>query len=219
MSALPSVLALLCAMLAVHAVFLATTCVLARLLGARIREVSMGAPKLVRFTVRGVKVVLGPVPLTASIEFPGRAPEDAEQGPGTWRELGLGTRLLLVLAPSIVTFALAILCLGQARALASIAHALPQLLIVIDTTPLTRDFLHLLATAPIAVVIGVVMAKAVALNLLPLGGLAGGGAISELTGGVNSDGPKKVAWMIASILFTLLWIGGRFAWGLVHALL
>jgi Zn-dependent protease len=116
--------------------------------------------------------------------------------------------------------ALAALCLGPARALLSAARAVPQLLVT--PTPLVRGLLDLVAAEPFSTALGVMYAKATGFNLLPLGTLAGGGAVREFLRAVRSprearsDRPSTL-WYVASML-VILYVTGRLAWGLVQAL-
>jgi Zn-dependent protease len=85
------------------------------------------------------------------------------------------------------------------------------------------SILRLLATEPLTIAVGVVCAKATAFNLLPLATLAGGAVLREVVDafrGAENDGDAApgVAWPLVSVLFMLVWVAGRFAWGLVHAL-
>jgi hypothetical protein len=220
---LRSVLSFLFAAFVLQVVFVGSTLALSRALRARVRAVALGTPTLVRFEVGALRVAIGALPVVAWVEFPGRAPGDPDRGPGTWRRLSLGARLVVIIGPLIATFVVAPLLLGPARAAGSFAHAVPQLLLVVDASPLVRGFLHLLATEPLAVVVGVACAKATAFNLLPLATLAGGAVLREVVDafrGAENDGDAApgVAWPLVSMLFVLVWVVGRFAWGLVHAL-
>jgi hypothetical protein len=218
---LRSVLSVLFAALVLQVVFVGSTLALSRALQARVRAVALGMPTVLSFTVATVKVAIGVLPLLAWVEFPGRAPGDPEEGLGTWRRLSLGARLALIVAPWIATLVLATLLLGPARAAGSFAHVVPQLLVVVDLTPLVRGFLHVLATERLAIVVGIVCAKATAFNLLPLASLAGGAVLRELAGAVRGasdrDAMPGVAWPVVSLLVLLVWVVGRLAWGLVDA--
>jgi membrane-associated protease RseP (regulator of RpoE activity) len=201
--------------------FVSSTYALLVTLGGRARGVSLGFVRVVRFNATGVKVQLGLLPFGGSVEIAGLAPGDADDDPGSWQHLGLGRRLAIIAGPWLLTLALAMLCLGPARALTSAAHGVPQTLLVLDTTPLMRGFLGVLTTAPFSTALGVVCAKTLALNLLPLGMLAGGRLVQEIVhalgfrGKVTEDKPS-VLWLTASILF-LLYVAGRMAWGFFRA--
>jgi membrane-associated protease RseP (regulator of RpoE activity) len=202
-------------------IFVSSTYALLVTLGGRARGVSLGFVRVVRFNAVGVKVQLGLLPFGGSVEIAGLAPGDADDDPGSWRHLGLRRRLTVIAGPWLLTLALAVLCLGPARALRSAAHGVPQTLLVLDTTPLVRGFLGVLAAAPFSTALGVVCAKALALNLLPLGTLAGGRLVQEIIqasgfrGKATEDKPS-VLWHMASIIF-LLYVAGRMAWGFFRA--
>jgi hypothetical protein len=174
--------------------------------GARVTEVAFGPlPIAITRTVRGVKIKLSPWP-SSSLALLGRAPDDRDDSPRSWRRLGLGRRLVAVLAPWLPVLAIAVVTLGPARAVASSIHAVHQLLFVLDPTPLARGFVRLAAAAPFAITVGVVCAKLGAFNLLPVPPLAGGGAISEVARTLRPDRgatPLGRAWMIAGMLVML----------------
>jgi membrane-associated protease RseP (regulator of RpoE activity) len=220
---LRSALNLYLAVLLLHVVFLASSWIIGVRAGARVRVVSLGTPTVKRFERGDTKIMLGLLPILAYVSFAGLNPLDEDSGPGDWRRLPLARRVLILLVPWIATFVIAVLCVGPARAARSGAHAVVQLAVVLDTTPLVRGFLHLLATEPLAVVAGVVAAKMTAFNLLPLPSLAGGRALGELVAaatrapGATKDPPKPL-WALLSMLVVFVWCFGRFAWGLWHAL-
>jgi len=197
------------AILAQMIVFVACSWGLAAALGARVIDVMMGAPGLVRFRAGGVAVRIGLVP-GASLGFAGRG-NDCGDDPRGWRRLPLARRLAIVVGPWLVSCAIAVALLGG-RALTSIAHGFVQVLYPLDPTPLVRRFVELAAHAPMTVVLGLVLAKLTAMNLLPLPSLAGGGVIDELRGGA----PARGGWTMAGTLFVMLYIAGRFLYALVR---
>jgi hypothetical protein len=218
------VLCFLLGAVVLQAVFVGSTLALSRTLGARVSAASIGMPRLKTFQVGEMKLSLGALPLTGWVQFPGRALGDLERGPGTWRQLSLAVRLAITIVPWLAILSLAVLCIGPERAVRSIAHAVPQVLFVVDTTPLMRAFLQLLATAPISTVIGVMLAKSVTFNLLPIGSLAGSAVVHEiattrLPAPSDEEEKPQVAWHVGSMIFLMVWIFGRFLWGLGHALL
>jgi hypothetical protein len=196
------------------AVFVASSWAIARALGARVTEISLGG-RLVRVRVGGVSVQLGVWP-SAWVQLAGRAPDDNDQEPGSWRRLGRGARVAIIAGPWLVTLALAAACLGPAHAARSVAHGVAQVFFVLDLTPLVRQVLHLIAHAPLAVAIGVVLAKAIAVNLAPLPGLGGGAILAAL----RRDGgtAKPGGWGMAAFLLVTLYMLGRFGWALVHVI-
>jgi membrane-associated protease RseP (regulator of RpoE activity) len=217
----PTILFLVAA-LALQIVFVGSTLALARGIGARVSGLAVGMPIVLRREIRGLKVGLGLLPLTSYVRFSGMAPGDADRSPGSWRTLRLGARLLLIAGPWAVTLAIAVVCLGGERAVLSLAHAVPQLLVVVDLTPIVRGFIRLLVAEPFPVALGVLMAKATAFNLLPLEVLAGGRILSLVLGaprGAGTAGEEKASpvWFIISGVLLILWVTGRLVWGLLHA--
>lgn len=216
-------LRLYAALLAQMALFVCTTWALSVAVGGRVTEVRLGFPRVLRLKAGGGEVRLGLLPLGASVSLLGRAPADPADGPGNWRGLSLVRRLIVLLGPWVATVAVAVLCLGPTRALGSMARALPQLLFVLDLTPLIRGFLGVLRGDPWPVTLGVVLAKLAAFNLLPLPTLAGGAALHEIWSMRRSPGGQEAPeaggpWLAVSMLFLFFYMGGRLAWGWWHAL-
>src|SRR5689334_9297631 len=125
-------------------VFVACSWPLAAALGARVTDVAIGSPGLVRLRAGGVVVRIGPVP-GASLGFAGRG-NDCGDDPRGWRRLSLARRLAIVLGPWLGSIAIAVALLGG-RALTSIAHGFVQVLYPLDPTPLVRRFAELAAHA------------------------------------------------------------------------
>jgi hypothetical protein len=203
--------------------FVATTLALARVVGARASAAQIGAGRVARLKISGVQVDLGLLPGLSSVTMVGRAPDDTDDNPGSWRRLGLARRLIVLLGPWAVTLLIAVICLSPSRAFTSFARAVPQILFVLDTTPLVRGFLRVMASEPIFIVLGVVCAKLTAMNLLPLPSLAGGAALRELFGARKppvkdeKDATPGVLPVVGGLVL-FLYIAGRFAWGLIQAL-
>jgi membrane-associated protease RseP (regulator of RpoE activity) len=212
------------ALLAHALVFILSTWAITAALGGRAKAVHLGAPRVFRFKLAGSDIDLGLLPIVASVTLLGRGRADTYAGPGSFRRLGLARRLTILLGPWVLTLLVAVVCLGPARAFASFANAFHQVLFVLDTTPLVRGFLRVLRAEPWPSVVGVLCAKLTAMNLLPLAALAGGAALHEIAVTLKppakpeDEGPRA-PWLIVSMLFVFLFIGGRFAYGLVRALL
>lgn len=209
---MPTALAIYAAALGQATLFVASTWTLATAVGAHVTEVQLGFPRLLRLRRPNVVLRAGPVPLSASCDLLGRV-EDVDD-PRSWWRLELPRRLLVMLGPWLATFAVAVACLGPARAGRSFGHAAEQLLWTVDLTPLVRRFVALVGQAPFAITLGVVCAKTTFMNLLPLPSLAGGQALSELRGR-----PAHPAWAIGSMLAVLVWFGGRIAYAVVRTVL
>jgi membrane-associated protease RseP (regulator of RpoE activity) len=222
-SMLRSALYFYVAVLLIQVVFLGSSWIVGVRAGARVRTVSLGMPTVKSFERGGTKIMLGLFPVFAYVAFAGLNPLDEDSGPGDWRRLPLTRRFVILLAPWVATFVMAVLCLGPVRAARSGAHTVAQFFVVLDTTPLVRGFLHLLGTDPLVVVFGVLAAKMTVFNLLPLPSLAGGRAVGELVAAITrapgaTKDPPHPRWALFSMLFVFVWCFGRFAWGLWHAL-
>lgn len=223
-SALRTAILLYLAMLVQGSLFVLSTWAIAAALGGRATAANLGAPRVTRFKLAGNEIAIGLLPVLASVTLLGRGPADTYDGPGSFRRLGLAKRLTILLGPWVLTLLIAVLCLGPARAFASFANAFPQVLFVLDPTPLVRGFLRVLSAEPWSTAIGVLCAKLTAINLLPLAGLAGGAAIEEIAATFRppvkpGDEAPRALWPVLSMLFVALFIGGRFAYGLIRALL
>jgi hypothetical protein len=157
-------------------VFVATSWALAHLVGARVTAIGLGAPG-VALRRREPAIRVGPIP-GGSVELHGRADEQDDGDPRSWKRLGLSRRLLILLGPWVATLAIAALCVGPARTLRSFVRGLGQLLLTLDLTPLVRQLLDAVAIAPIATTVGIVLAKLSAANTPMLVG----SALQELTG-------------------------------------
>jgi hypothetical protein len=210
-------LAIVYAMLVVATVsFAVVSWAVARLVGARVTVIGIGTPASVRIRAGEPEMWVGPLP-SGFIELHGRAPDADDGDPRSWKRLGLASRLLVLLGPWGVAFAIAIVCVGPARAFRSLARGFEQLLLTVDVAPLVRSFLDMVASAPLSTTFGVVLAKMVAGNLLPFGGFAGGGAIQEL---LSPRPPRALRiYLTVTMLLAMLWIAGRFGWAIVRVAL
>ena len=193
------------------ALFTGTTWWLVTALGGHATEAAFGTPALIKRRVGATTVSLGPIP-TGSVTILGRMGDQPANDPRDWRHLGLGTRLAILFVPWLLVIAIAIGCLGPHHAATSFAHGVAQLLLVLDLTPLVRRFFALAAVNPVQVTIGLLFAKSVALNLLPVPGLAGGGLILELMR------RPRPGWMLAGTL-VMLYVSVRLMYALVRVLI
>jgi membrane-associated protease RseP (regulator of RpoE activity) len=214
-------LVLYLALLLHHLLFVASAWGLLVAGGGRARGISVGLLRVVHFQAGGMKVRLGLLPLTAYVDVAGMSPTDDDEDAGSWRTLPLSRRLLVTVLPWLLVLGVAVLCLGPGRALTSAARAPSQLLLVLDVTPLVRGFLHVLSTEPFAVVLGVLCAKSAIFNLLPIGSLAGARVIVEVATALRPAKQrvdKPSSFWILTFVALVLWLWGRFAWGVFHAL-
>lgn len=189
-------------------IFTATTWSLLAAVGGHATEAAFGTPALIKRRIRDTTVTFGPIP-NGAVTILGRMADEPVTDPRDWRRLGLGKRLVVLAAPWLIVFAIAILCLGASRAITSFVHGLYQGLFVLDVTPLVRRLFALAATSPIYVTLGIVFAKSLAINLLPIPGLAGGGLILELAGS------RRTSWVFAGML-VMLFISARVVYALIR---
>jgi len=222
--ALQTAILLYLALFAQTSLFVLSTWAITTAVGGRATTVHLGTPRVFRFKLAGSDIELGLAPLAASVTLLGRGPIDTYDGPGSFRRLGLAKRLTIILGPWILTLLVAVLCLAPSRAFSSFANAFPQILFVLDPTPLVRGFLRVLRAEPLSITIGVLFAKLAAMNLLPLLGLAGGAALQEIAATFRppvkpGEEAPRTPWTSISMLFILFFIGGRFAYGFIRALL
>jgi hypothetical protein len=212
------------ALFAQASLFVLSTWAITTALGGRATAVHIGTPRVFRFKLAGIDIELGLLPGVASVTLLGRGPVDTYDGPGSFRRLGLAKRLTIIVAPWLLTLLVAVLCLAPSRAFSSFANAFPQILFVLDPTPLVRGFLRLLRTEPISISVGVLFAKVAAMNLLPLLGLAGGAALQEIAATFRppvkpGEEAPRALWTSISMLVILFFITGRFVYGFIRALL
>jgi hypothetical protein len=180
------------------ALFAATGFGLAQLLGAEVRAVQIGAPRLFRLKLGTTVLSVGALPITSYIEPSGRADSD-----GDWWRLPAARRFVITLGPFAAYAVVAVVFLGPARAATSIAHGFYQVFAQWDTAPLVRGFL---ALTPLSVVVGVLFSKIFVANATTVAG----GLAHELRAGAR---------LFAIVYFLSgLWISGRFAVGAWHAL-
>ena len=181
------------------ALFVVTYLASARIFGIRIMNVSVGYPAVIPITPR---VKVGPIP-GASVEIYGLA--GPIEDPIGWRNRPLGTRLFVVLAPWLVTFAVALLCLGFDHGTRSFVHGFRQVLVV-NPIPLVKRMAAIAAHAPLATTIGIALAKVTAANMLPFGGLAGGAVLRELATKPKQPTPRALeVYFAASMIALLVW--------------
>jgi hypothetical protein len=180
-------------------------------LGGHATEAAFGTPALFKWRVGETTVSVGPIP-TGAVAILGRMADAPATDPRDWRHLGLGRRLAVLLTPWLIVLAIAMACVGPRHAITSFAHGVHQLLFVFDLTPLVRRFLALAATQPAEVTVGLLFAKSLALNLLPVPGLAGGGVILEI---LNT---RRTAWMTIGML-VMLYVTVRILYALVRVLI
>jgi hypothetical protein len=204
--------------------FVLSTWAITAALGGRATEAQLGALRVFRFKLAGSEIKLGLLPVVASVTLLGRAPADTYDGPDSFRRLGLERRLAILLGPWVLTLLIAVLCLAPARAFASFANAFPQLFFALDLTPLIRGFLRVVNAEPWFITVGVLCAKLTAINLLPLSTLAGGAALQEIAVTLRpppkpGDEAPRALWPILSLLFLMFFIGGRFVYGVLRAIL
>jgi membrane-associated protease RseP (regulator of RpoE activity) len=192
-------------------IFTGTTWSLLAAVGGHATEAAFGMPAVIKRRIRDTTVTFGPIP-NGSVTILGRMADEPVTDPRDWRRLGLGKRLAVVMVPWLITFALAIVCLGASRMATSFVHGLYQGLFVLDLTPLVRRLFAITAASPIYVTLGIVFAKVAAVNLLPFPGFTGGGLIMELAR------IKRVSWIVTGTL-VMLFISARVVYALIRVLI
>jgi membrane-associated protease RseP (regulator of RpoE activity) len=205
--------------LALTVLFVALTAALLRLVGGRATTIDVGTPAVLSLRRAEPRIRIGPLPL-GSVHILGAAePAEVPLADGDWRRLGLARRLLVILGPWLAITGVAVALLGPARAARSFASAIDQIVFTLDPTPLVRELFALVAAAPLPVTAGIVFAKLAVLNLLPLGSLAGGQVVGALASAGRREPPKAVQiYLLVSTIFVMLYLGGRFAYAFVRAL-
>jgi hypothetical protein len=189
-------IALVLSLYAVMALFTVVSSGLATLFGAQIKAVHFGWPRVFNLGVWRI----GLIPITSSLELPGRA--DLDDADAAWFRLSLGRRLAIALLPWPAYALPALLLLGPDHATSSIAHAWRQLFVTLDTTPLFRQLFVFIRNAPAPAIFGVVFAKCFVANS-PI-------FVQNLLHELR----VKRAWWLTLLM---LWVGGRLAWGLIRA--
>ena len=176
--------------------------VFAARVGGEVTEVALGWP-----AVKLGRVRVGPLP-SGSIDLAGRGPDSD----GRWYRIPLGKRLLVIVVPWLVWVAIALACLGPEHAVRSGVHGIGQLLFAFDLAPLVRRFVALAAVAPWSTILGITAAKAAAWNVLPVGGMTGGGVVQELT----AASKPAMRWLMISLVIVMGWTLVRIAWLIVQ---
>lgn len=141
--------------------------------------------------------------------------------PGDWRDLDLGARLAILAGPWLCFGMLALALLPAPRAVGAFVSTYAQLMPWHDAKGLWEGFFRSLRTQSIDVVLGVVAAKYVAVNLLPLPSLAGGQILSELATelcGARAPMARVVTSLrvVSTLVVLAMWI--NIAVGFVRAL-
>jgi hypothetical protein len=174
-----------------------------RIAGAQIREITLGMPGLLPFSVGSMRIKVGPLPSAAvdMVDF---------------EKLSLSKQLVIRLGPWIVQLAIAMALLGPGDAMRSFANAFGEVLSLGQATMRAEYALAFLEHAPPATLFGVVLAKIVAFNLLPFPALAGGEIVNDVV--FRSRGKQPPAlWMVLGLLCSLV-IAGWWVVAFVRAL-
>jgi hypothetical protein len=213
------VLVLYLASFAVGIVFAGATAGLLRLVGGRTTAIDLSSPALIPVRRAAPRIRLGPVPVGIVHIFGAGEPAEVEIGERDWRGLGLARQLIVIVGPWLALGAAAIALLGPAHAARSFGSAIDQLVFTLDPTPIVRRFFAVAAAATLPVTVGILLAKLVVLNLLPLGTLAGGKVVGVIAGAGRREPPKVVQiWLVLTAVFVLLYFGARFAYALIRAI-
>jgi membrane-associated protease RseP (regulator of RpoE activity) len=138
-------------------------------------------PKVLGFTALGVPFELGAIPLGSFVEF---VPTDADDPSRTSYDVASrGRRILVSLVPWLLVLGVALGFAGL-EALFSFARGFSQVfmgLLVFSEGPLlVGRIVDTVRTAPPLLLVGLVLSKLAAFNLLPFPGLSGGRAFEAL---------------------------------------
>lgn len=199
------------------ALFAGASWLLARAVGARVTELALGVPQVITVRNANPKLRLGPLP-SSWVALLGRGNAEEADLPGGWWQLALRSRILVILGPWIVIVAAAGVCLGPEHAIRSFARGFDQWLFTRDLTPLLRRLLDLADAAPFSTLLGIVLVKVAALNLLPIGGFAGCGVLQELATRRAREPRWFAKYVLWSMLVSMVWIGGRFLWAVIQVI-
>lgn len=169
-----------------------------------------------------VQVIIGTVPLAASVDMIGNQAEDVFWNkPNSFSSQHPLVRVATLLAPFVGVLLLAVILLGPQDALHHLLTGPGQLVLsgMEERERLCRAFLHL-PLLPMA--LGVLAAKFVALNLMPLGFfMAGGRVVFELLRwkrDVNvMEWKTTKIYLVVGTVGTMI-LGGLWLWAFVSAL-
>jgi len=200
------------------ALFAVLAVAFARMFRAQVETVDIGTPKLLTLRRAHPRISVGAFP-AASVGIAGMANLRDDDPDDAWHRLSLGARLVVILGPWAVLAGLAATLIGPARAMHSIGHGIYQLLFVLDLAPLVTRALQLLRDGSLVTTAGVLLAKLVAMNLLPLGAFGGAAVVRELLWRPERGVPRWFErWIWISLLFALVWLGLRPLWAIVTVL-
>ncbi|WP_224363027.1 hypothetical protein [Hyalangium versicolor] len=168
-------------------------------------------PSLFSFRLLGMRWSFGPLPSGNSVSFtPDGAPEETEENP--FLRLSFPRRLLAISAGVLGMLLIAVVCLSPARALQSCLSGFEQLVNVPRAAERVEAFLSLRPLG-FRTSLGVMAAKLVALNLLPLPPLAGYMLLREVVGKLRGQRPQGMpplpVW--GFVIYMVLWTG--WVWG------
>ena len=161
-----------------NVLYLASVLLAARIAGVRVERLGLGfGPKLVDRAMGSLQLEVRLVPLSSWAAIEGML--DDEGPPRGFRALHPVARVGLLLGGWALPLLLAVVLLGPAHALASVGATYGQMVTGLDVREgerLWRVFLAL----PLVPAAGVLAAKTVAFNLLPLPTLTGGRVLDTL---------------------------------------
>jgi len=162
-----------------QALYLASTLLAARLLGANAEVARLGAgPRLLGFSLGTTKVEVRALPIVAAVSLEGMI--DSEGPPVGFRAMHPLRRVGVVLGSWILPALVAVLLLGPLRAAHHLGAAFPQMLQGSLHTEVATALWKAFLALPVQVALGVFLAKVTAFNLLPLPMISGGLALRHL---------------------------------------
>lgn len=191
--------ALLLAVGSVNLLFIGLQIVAFKVARFSVEQIGFGLPFLLKRRVNGTELKIGPVPILSFVYS------------SAWQEAPRAKRALIAIAPWLVIGCIPPLIIGPARAFGLELSIWPRLIEgALDKErahALISGFSNLLRGDWIDAV-SVVMALMVAVNLLPIPGVAGGHVLLALLGTRPEDRLSKV---IAGVMW-LLWFALAVCW-------
>lgn len=200
--------------------FCASTVVVARMLGARVREAKVFVgPPILRFSIAGVAVHVGALPFPGGFVAFAPAEDEADPARTHFHALSRARRAAILGLPWVAIALGCIAVLGAERGLGAIGRGVSQLVLgalspAETGAALIARLVALAETEPPWVLGALVITKVVAFNLLPLPNLAGFALPRELLRSASSRATLP-AWIAGAGSLALLALGLLWAWALV----
>ncbi len=221
MHAVLTILALWLVLLTTNAVFCVSTAIIARALGARVREVALFVgPAALRFTIASFPIALRILPVPMSYVAFEPSADSKDEARTHFHELSRARRVAIVVLPWVIIALVCVALLGPEVALGSIARGFVQIVHgALSPThtgsALVQRLIELAASEPWHRFGALVATKHVVTNFLPLPGVAGFTLLAELL--QKRPGSPVPSWVTAAGLIVMLALGVGWAWAIVAA--